>query len=159
MKIVTDFDLHFNIRRKRGFYKFNFRYMTKIERQNYALIVIRTLSASTMIIHGTARIFADGVFPFGEFLSAVGFPAGAYLAWTITLIEIVGGITLLTGYLITLISVFFAFQLFSGIILVHGKEGWFVVGLGRNGMEYSVLLIISFLCIAYANFGENNKNE
>jgi hypothetical protein len=35
----------------------------------------------------------------------------------------------------------------AGIALVHAPEGWFVVGLGRNGMEYSVLLISSLLLI------------
>ena len=32
-----------------------------------------------------------------------------------------------------------------GIILVHLREGWFVVGGGRNGVEYSVLLVSIFL--------------
>ena len=36
--------------------------------------------------------------------------------------------------------------------MVHWKEGWFVVGAGRNGMEYSALLIASLLAIAYANY-------
>jgi putative oxidoreductase len=30
-------------------------------------------------------------------------------------------------------------------------HGWFVVGLGRNGMEYSVLLIVCLLAVAYAH--------
>ena len=35
-----------------------------------------------------------------------------------------------------------------GIVLVHAPEGWFVVGAGRNGMEYSVLLIGSLTLVA-----------
>ena len=35
-----------------------------------------------------------------------------------------------------------------GILLVHAPEGWFVVGAGRNGMEYSVLLIASLALVA-----------
>ncbi len=34
-----------------------------------------------------------------------------------------------------------------GIVLVHAPAGWFVVGHGRNGMEYSVLLIAALLCV------------
>ncbi len=34
--------------------------------------------------------------------------------------------------------------------IVHGREGWFVVGAGRNGMEYSVLLITVLAAVAYA---------
>jgi putative oxidoreductase len=39
-----------------------------------------------------------------------------------------------------------------GIILVHAKEGWFVVGAGRNGVEYSVLLIAVFVALAISGF-------
>ncbi len=35
------------------------------------------------------------------------------------------------------------------LILVHLPAGWFVVGLGRKGMEYSVLLIIALLCVGF----------
>ncbi len=41
----------------------------------------------------------------------------------------------------------FALELLMGIILVHGPEVWFVVGAGRNGMEYSVLLLIGFVAV------------
>ncbi len=42
----------------------------------------------------------------------------------------------------------FAIQLLCGIVLVHFGEGWFVVGGGRNGYEYSVLLIACFVAVA-----------
>ena len=32
--------------------------------------------------------------------------------------------------------------------MVHFREGWFVVGGGRNGFEYSVLLIVCFAAVA-----------
>jgi putative oxidoreductase len=38
-----------------------------------------------------------------------------------------------------------------GIWLVHAAAGWFVVGLGRNGMEYSVLIITCLLALAWAH--------
>ena len=34
-------------------------------------------------------------------------------------------------------------------VLVHLPAGWFVVGLGRNGMEYSVLLIACLLLVGW----------
>jgi len=34
-----------------------------------------------------------------------------------------------------------------GIALAHFPDGWFVVGGGRNGMEYSVLLILCLVVI------------
>lgn len=128
-----------------------------MSKQNLALTILRFYLALTMIVHGVARIYAGGVAPFGEFLNMQGFPLGFNLAWAITIFEVVGGIALIVGYFVPILAVIFAFQLLMGVILVHAPNGWFVVGLGRNGMEYSVLLIISFFCIAYANFGENNS--
>jgi putative oxidoreductase len=34
--------------------------------------------------------------------------------------------------------------LVMGIVLVHYPEGWYVVGGGRNGVEFNVLLISVF---------------
>lgn len=122
--------------------------MTKEQK---ALAFIRISLALTMVIHGLARILAGGVLPFGDFLSFQNFPLGFYLAWIITLFEIIGGLILTTGIYVSLLAILFAVQLLAGIVLVHASNGWFVVGLGRNGMEYSVLLIILFLSVAYSN--------
>jgi len=37
-----------------------------------------------------------------------------------------------------------------GAALVHYPWGWFVVGAGRNGMEYSVMLLIGLAAVAWA---------
>lgn len=128
------------------------KYFKLSKKQNVALVILRIYLAVTMIIHGITRIYVGGVAPFGEFLNSQGFPLGFYLAWTITIFEIVGGVGLIFGFLTPILSTIFAIQLILGIILVHAQEGWFVVGHGRNGMEYSILLIVAFLCVAFANF-------
>lgn len=46
-----------------------------------------------------------------------------------------------------------------GIVLVHAPEGWFVVGLGRNGMEYSVLLIVCLLSLAYQDMSKTSDDS
>jgi putative oxidoreductase len=131
--------------------------MDSARRQQLSIVVIRVFLGATMLIHGAARIAAGGVDPFGGFLTAKGFPLGFYAAWAITFFEIVGAIVLAAGYFVPVISLIFAVQLFLGIVLVHAENGWFVVGLGRNGMEYSALLIVSFLAIAYGHFGKSGK--
>lgn len=133
--------------------------MEQVRRKHFAIVVIRIFLAATMIIHAIARINAGGVAPFGEFLTISGFPLGLYLAWAITIFEIVGGIILAVGYFVPVLALIFAIQLMLGIVLVHAKEGWFVVGLGRNGMEYSVLLIVSFLAIAFAHYEPDRRRR
>jgi putative oxidoreductase len=40
--------------------------------------------------------------------------------------------------------------------MIHLKEGWFVVGGGRNGVEFNFLLIMALLSIVYPD--ALNKN-
>jgi putative oxidoreductase len=94
------------------------------------------------------RISNGTVGSFGEFLEGKGFPLGALIAWGITTFEIAGGITLMTGKWARPIALGFVAHQVMGIVLVHAKNGWFVVGAGTGGMEYSVLLIASCLLIA-----------
>lgn len=113
-----------------------------------AIILLRITVSLLMIAHGIMRIYAGTVDNFGEFLSIKGFPAGVITAWSITVFEIVGGLILITGHLRQTISLLFILELLTGIILVHVKNGWFVVGHSSGGVEYSILLVISFLVVA-----------
>ena len=112
------------------------------------LAILRAGTAAMMIVHGVARAWLGIVDDFGVVLNTWGFPAGFALAWTITLVEIVGGALLAAGLFVRPLCAWFAFQLLMGIYLIHGRVGWFVVGAGRNGMEYSVLLIVCLAVIA-----------
>ncbi|HKX84738.1 MAG TPA: DoxX family protein [Pyrinomonadaceae bacterium] len=122
------------------------------DNKSTALILIRVALAATMFIHGGSRISFGTVGGFGEYLSGEGFPLGFYLAWAITLFEIVGSVLLAVGVYAWVVALIFAAQLIAGVAMVHWKEGWFVVGHGRNGMEFSALLIVCFLATALANY-------
>ena len=111
--------------------------MKEDEKQTYAFQFLRIIVSVLIFIHGIARIYLGIVDDFGEFLSLNNFPLGFYLAWAITIYEIVGSILLAIGYFITPIAIIFSIQLLFGIFLVHLRDGWFVVGAGRNGIEYS----------------------
>ena len=115
-----------------------------------ALSALRIGVALLLIAHGIARASLGIVDDFGGFLDAIGFPFGVALAWAITVFEIVGGAVLAWGRWVRPIALVFGLELAMGIALVHAQEGWFVVGAGRNGMEYSVLLIAVLLAVAYA---------
>ena len=122
------------------------------DKKSTALIFIRVVLAALLFVHGAARISYGTVDDFGGFLGSQGFPLGFYIAWAITLFELVASVMLAVGFYTWIIALLFALELAAGIAMVHWKEGWFVVGAGRNGMEYSALLIASLLAIAFANY-------
>lgn len=116
-----------------------------------ALILLRCVLAALLFIHGAARWNAGGVAPFGEFLESRGLPLGLGIAWFITAYELLATPLLAWGRWVTPIALVFCVIYACGIWLVHAAEGWFVVGLGRNGVEYSVLIITCLLALAWAH--------
>lgn len=116
------------------------------------LVAVRVAVGLLLFLHGVARVRLGIVDDFGLFLSGVGLPAGLALAWIVTVVELVGAPLLAWGRGVRVLAPWFALQLVAGIVLVHAAEGWFVVGAGRNGVEYSVLLIVCLGAVAADSF-------
>jgi putative oxidoreductase len=116
-----------------------------------ANLLLRIAVAIILLTHSVFGMFNNGINDFGNlFLNQIGFaPYGVFLAWSIKLSHVVAAILLLANKYIKLAGFVTIFVLIMGIILVHFKEGWFVVGGGRNGVEYNFLLIIVLLAIIY----------
>lgn len=119
-------------------------------RSPQAMLGLRVVVAALLFVHGLHRTASGGVGGFGDFLEANHLPAGHLLAWMVTLLELTGTVALAAGYLVRPLALYFAAELTVGIVLVHAASGWFVVGGGRNGMEYSVALIAILLAQAWA---------
>lgn len=115
-----------------------------------ALEIMRVVVALLIFIHGAARLVAGGVVPFGAWLDSIGFPVGIAFASAVTGYELVAPLFIVARRFVTLACIGHIFILSLGMILVHLPAGWFVVGLGRNGMEYSVLLICVLAAVAWA---------
>ena len=123
------------------------------------LIFLRVLVGLIMMSHGTARLYYNSIEGFGEFLNSKGIPFGFFLAASITLYDISGGLILTLGFLKKWISLGFIVILISGIFLVHIQNGWFVVGHQSGGIEYSVTLIFCLLSIASSNREEKTIHK
>jgi len=112
------------------------------------MTIIRVVVAGMMVIHGVTRIRLNLIHDFGVFLSGFDIPMATVFAWIVTMGEILGGSALALGLGVVWLCGWFAVQLTLGIVMVHAREGWFVVDAGRNGMEYSVVLIAALASIA-----------
>lgn len=115
--------------------------------------ILRAAVAIILLTHSVYAMFNNGINDFGNFyLNQIGFaPLGVPLAWTIKLSHVVCAVLLLLNKFVKPASVVTILILLIGIVLVHFKEGWFVVGGGRNGMEYNFLLICVLFVIMYPN--------
>ncbi|NWG52530.1 MAG: DoxX family protein [Hydrogenophilaceae bacterium] len=115
------------------------------------LELVRIATAILILIHGAFRALNEGYVPgFGEWLETQGFPHGLYWAWAVTIYELIAPLFILARRFVSLACLGHILILSLGAYLVHFPSGWFVVGAGRNGMEYSVLLIVALLATAFA---------
>jgi putative oxidoreductase len=116
------------------------------------LLPLRLAVAVILIMHSVPGMFDGGVRAFGEgYLNQVGFaPFGVVFAWAIKLSHVVNAVCLILGKYVKLSSVPTLLILVAGIVMLHFQEGWFVVGGGRNGMEFNFLLIIALLTVMFS---------
>jgi len=116
-------------------------------------LLLRIAVAIILLTHSVFGIFNNGINDFGNlFLNQIGFaPFGVFIAWSIKLSHIIAAILLVLNKYVKLAGFVTIFILIMGIILVHFQEGWFVIGGGRNGVEYNFLLICVLIAIMYPN--------
>ena len=113
-----------------------------------ALLGFRLLVALLIGVHGWYRLLHGGSPLFGGWLAEQGIPLPYVVAWGITIGEIIGSACLALGVCVRPFAPLFMAIYTSGVLMIHATEGWFVVGAGRNGVEYSLLLIGSLALIA-----------
>jgi putative oxidoreductase len=120
--------------------------------------ILRVALAIILITHSVPGMFDGGVNAFGEhYLNQIGFsPLGVPIAWAIKLSHVVCAILLVLNRYIKPAAIITILIFIMGIVMVHFKEGWFVVGGGRNGVEYNFLLICVLLYIMFPNGFKRN---
>ena len=121
--------------------------MNQIIPTGYSLTGLRVVMGLIFISHGAARLYYWSIPDFGNFLNDKGLIIGLPLAWIITIGEIISGSFLAVGYKVRYCVVFHVIIIVAGIFMVHFRDGWFVVGHGSGGVEYSVLILAVLLLI------------
>lgn len=115
-----------------------------------SIAALRMMMGIIFILHAAVRVYNNTLPGFGDFLESKGFPVGFYLAWAVTLFELTGGILMFLRYFVRIFCIGEIIILITGMITVHGENGWFVVGRSLNGIEYSIVLITILTAIFIA---------
>lgn len=118
------------------------KWLTQDHLLRLALIIV-------LLTHSLPSIFTGDVNNFGRlYLDAVGFaPFGLLLAWLIKLSHVACAVSLMVNRFLKPLGIVTIFIWLVGIFMVHWKEGWFVIGGGRNGIEYNVFLILAMMAV------------
>jgi putative oxidoreductase len=115
------------------------------------LDIVRITLAIILGVHGVHGLLnPPAVHGFGQYLGSLGFPLGVALAWFLMIFQVSCSILMIMSRLVVMACIGQMIILIVGIFLIHIHDGWFVVGAGRNGIEYSITLIACLVAITVA---------
>ena len=129
---------------------------------NWAAIPLRLIVGYGFIEHGFAKLLR-GPESFTDILHAIGLPAAPLMAWATILIEIFGGLAVLLGARIVLVSVPMAVVLLVAIFTVHLPYGFSSIKLqavtaagaqfGQPGYECDLLYLACLAALVLGGSG------
>ncbi len=109
-----------------------------------APLVLRVGVGLVMVIHGAGKL-DDGVGDaWGPFFKSLDIPAPTFMAWVVTIVELIGGTCLIAGLLTRLWALLFAIDMVGAIWLVTNDLGY------RSGPDAKGDLNIALLTGALA---------
>jgi putative oxidoreductase len=106
-----------------------------------------------MIMHGIPSFVEGSVIDFGNALTeAFGFGfMGIPTAILVKAIHVLTIPALLFNKYLKPLALLNIIIFVMGIVLIHWKHGWYVVGGGSEGVEFNFLLIFSFATFVFPN--------
>lgn len=120
-------------------------------------LLIRLAVGSIMIAHGIGKWFSVGpaamsIPQFTGFLTSLGVPAPSVVAWIVALVELVGGLCLLVGFLTRFAAFAVAINMFAATLLVHFPEGF-------SDSELTIVLCLVSLALVSIGAGKLSIDE
>lgn len=128
----------------------------------WCALPLRLIVGYGFFAHGWAKL-ARGPDNFAGILHAMGMPAPELLSWATVVVEIVGGIMILAGALVPLISIPMIVVLLVAIFTVHMQHGFSSIKLmsykggislfGQPGYETDLLYVAGLIALSIAGAG------
>jgi putative oxidoreductase len=125
----------------------------------WALLPLRLIIGYGFLAHGLAK-WGRGPANFGKLLHQIGAPLPVATAWMVTLLEVFGGIAVIAGVLVAIVSVPLIISMVVAMATVHIRYGFSsinTIGLtpdgpvfGPPGYEINLLYIAGLLALALA---------
>jgi putative oxidoreductase len=116
------------------------------------LALLRIALGIAFLVHGWSKLSGgmDGV---AGFFASLGIPAAALVAWIVMIVELVGGILLIVGFLTQIVGILLALDMLGAIIFAFLGRGAPFIEQGSISWEKELIFGIAALCIALAGPG------
>ncbi len=121
----------------------------------WGLFVLRLAMGSVFIAHGAQKLFGafggPGLNGFSEMMAKMGLKPAIAWACAVALVEFVGGLFLVLGFLTQISAGLIAVVMAVALLTVHLKNGFFIK---TGGFEFVLVLLAA--AIALATLGPGN---
>ena len=128
----------------------------------WSYLPLRVVMGTGFIVHGWAK-WSRGPAAFGKLLQFLGVPSPDLTAWIVTLLELIGGIALIIGAFVTIISIPLVISMLVAMFTVNVRYGFSAtktLGLnesgpifGPPGYEINLLYIAGLFILMLAGAG------
>ena len=119
----------------------------------YGLAILRIVLGIAMLVHGWGKLSGgvDGVA--GFFGGTLGIPAPGLMAWVVTIVELVGGILLVVGFLTQIAGILITLDMLGVILFAYLLRGAPFIENGAITWEKEAVFAAAALCIVLAGPG------
>jgi putative oxidoreductase len=134
----------------------------RVSEVGWALVPLRLMIGFGFAAHGYAKL-SRGPEAFASILAAIQVPAPRLMAWTTSLLELFGGVSIMMGAFVVPLSIPLVVVMFTAMFSVHLKYGFATVKLraitangaefGPPGYEMNLLYIAGLLTLSICGSG------
>ncbi len=121
------------------------------KRQEWAPLVLRIVFGIGFVFHGYPKLFGghEGVV---GMLTNLGIPLPGLMAWIVGIVEFFGGILLIVGAFVTIVSTLCLIDMLVALFVVHLGNGFYVSN-QPPGIELPFLYAGAFLALVISGAG------
>jgi putative oxidoreductase len=115
-----------------------------------ALLLARLLLGTIMFAHGYQKLMIDGIGRTTQGFESMSIPVAIFSAAFVTVVEVVGGILVILGALLTVVAACYLVVMVGAAVFVHIPNGVFIKD---GGWELVGAIAAVLLCLAAAGSG------
>ncbi|MEK6900524.1 MAG: DoxX family protein [Nanoarchaeota archaeon] len=123
----------------------------------WSIVALRLGVGIVFLVHGLGKLLNVGpsampIEGFASFLSSLGVPAASLLAWAVALVEALGGLAILVGFMTRYAALLLSAVMLVALGMVHLSKGF---SAGKGGYEYVLMLLLA--CVSLLLSGPGQK--